>query len=101
MLSLYLAAARIRSSTELTTISLSTRTSFFCPSLQILVRIPVRVEDDHCVCCLKVQPQSAGSCGEDEDEVVAVLLVEICQHVSPVVRLGCSIKPEVGISSPV
>ena len=33
MLSLYLAAARILSSTEFTTISLSTLTSFFCPIL--------------------------------------------------------------------
>ena len=33
MLSLYLAAARILSSTEFTTISLNTRTSFFCPIL--------------------------------------------------------------------
>ncbi len=37
----------------------------------------------HRVSALKVEAEAAGACGQEEDEVGAVLCVEICQHPRP------------------
>ena len=59
--------------------------------LEVLVRVPVRVEDDDGVGGLEVKAEAARPRGEQEDEVVRVRLVELGQHVAPVLRLGCSV----------
>ena len=55
------------------------------------MRVPVRVEDDDGVGGLEVKAEAARPRGEQEDEVVRVRLVELGQHVAPVLRLGCSV----------
>ena len=44
--------------------------------LEILVRVPIGVEDDDRVGGLQVQPETSGSSGEQEDEVLRVGTVE-------------------------
>ena len=40
-----------------------------CHSLQVSLRIPVAVEDDHGIGCLEVDTQPAGSSGKNEREI--------------------------------
>ena len=48
-------------------------------SLQIVLGIPVRVEDDDCVSRGQIDSKSAGSCGEKETEVGRTFSIEMVQ----------------------
>ena len=60
--------------------------------------IPVRIEDDDCVCDLEVESQASGARAEQEDEVLGVGRSEQLQKMSPVLRFSRPIKTKVSIA---
>ena len=58
------------------------------------MRVPVRVEDDHGVCRLQIEPQPSGSRRQKEDEGIRVRVVELLEHVGALVGLGHPVQPE-------
>ncbi len=63
--------------------------------LEILVRVPVRVENHNCVRSLQVEPQTTGPGREQEAEVLRVRCIEQLEHRLAVVGLRCAVQPEV------
>ena len=61
-------------------------------SLQVLVGIPVRVEDDDGVSRLQVESQAASPSRQQKDEVLGIGGVEHFQHVGSVIRLGHTVQ---------
>ena len=58
------------------------------------MRVPVGVEDDDGVGGLQVEAEPARPRGEEEDEVLRVLVVEGLEHVGAVVGLGHPVQAE-------
>ena len=44
--------------------------------LEIVLGIPVRVEDDYCVCCSEIDSETSSSSTEKEDEAVRIWKME-------------------------
>ena len=63
--------------------------------LQILVRVPVGVEDDDRVGRLQVQTETARARRQDEDEVLRVGRVELLEHLSAIVRASRAVQTQV------
>lgn len=64
-------------------------------SLQIHLRVPIRIEDDDCVCCLKVQTQPSSPSAEQKDVELTVWLVEELHPLLSIFCLCRTIKPKV------
>ncbi len=62
--------------------------------LEVLVRVPVGVEDDDSVRRLEVEAEAARPGGQQEDEVVGAGLVELGQHVASVFGLCRPVQPK-------
>jgi hypothetical protein len=62
--------------------------------LEVLMRVPVGVEDDDRVGRLEVESEAARPRGQQEDEVVGAGLVELGQHVAPVLGFCRAVQPE-------
>ena len=45
--------------------------------LDIVLRIPVAVKDDYCICCSQVDAYTTSPGGQEENETVGVLIVSI------------------------
>lgn len=69
--------------------------------LQILMRIPIGVEDDDRVGCLQVETETSGPRREDEDRVLRVGLVEEFEQRATVFVLRRTVEPQVLDSSEV
>jgi len=63
--------------------------------LQVLVRVPVRVEYDDRVGLLQVQAQAARPRAQQEAEDVASGAVEALEHLAALVGLGASVQAQV------
>jgi len=61
--------------------------------LEVLMRVPVGVEDDDGVRRLEVEAEAARPRGQQEDEVVGAGLVELGQHVASVLGLCRPVQP--------
>ena len=57
-------------------------------SLQVLMRIPVAVENDDRVSRLQIETQTTGSGAEHEDEVRGIGFIEFLQQIRAVFGLG-------------
>ena len=57
------------------------------------MRIPIRIKDDYSISCLQVQTQTTGTSRQQEQEVIRVRGVKLFQHLTTIVRLGCSVQP--------
>ena len=53
--------------------------------LQILVRIPVRVENDDSVGGLQIETETTGTSRQQEEEIIRVFVVEPLEQVTSVV----------------
>jgi hypothetical protein len=67
-------------------------------SLQVHLRVPIRVEDDHCVCSLQVEAQTTCSGAQKKDIVLTVGLIEEFHAFLAVFRLGGAIEAEMADS---
>lgn len=64
-------------------------------SLQVHLRIPIRIEQNDSISSLQVEPQATGPSAEQEDVVFRVLFVEHLRPLPPFVGLGASVEPQV------
>ena len=63
--------------------------------LQILVRIPIGIENDDSVGRLEIEAQTAGASRQQEKEIIRRLVVETLQQVATIVRFGRSVQSEI------
>jgi len=61
--------------------------------LQVVLRVEVRVVDDHPVGSLKIDSQTSCFCGEKETEVGAPRLVELSDRLTTLLRRDASVQP--------
>lgn len=59
--------------------------------LQVVLRVPVRVKDDACVCCCEVDSQATSSCAQKENEAFRVRLTEAVDSCLPQVPTNTAI----------
>lgn len=52
-------------------------------SLQIVLRIPIAIEDDDCVSRFKIDSQTSSSSGEEEDKVRRIRRIEVLDRLAP------------------
>ena len=93
MFNLYLAAARIRATTAHLVRLPDTMGAFL--GLQILVRIPIGIENDDSVGRLEIEAQVAGAGRQEEKEIIRRLVVETLQQVTTIVRLGRTVHSKI------
>lgn len=68
--------------------------------LQILMRIPIRIEYNHSIGALQIQTQTAGPRRQQKDEVLAVLRVELPEELAAIFRFRRSVQSEVAEPAP-
>lgn len=61
--------------------------------LQVVLWIPIWVEDDYCVCCRQVYSKTASSCGKKEAKVWRVLGIEMVQGLPSLLTTNAPIQP--------
>lgn len=63
--------------------------------LQILMRIPIRIENDDGIGRLQIEAQPSRSRREDEDGVLGLRVVELLEQVGPILVLGRAVQAKV------
>ncbi len=63
------------------------------------LRVPVAVKEDHNVGFLQIQTETAGSRGEEEQELVAVFLHEAVDHLLACVSSDATVDPAVLVAT--
>lgn len=64
-------------------------------SLKILMRVPIRIEDDYRIGSLQIKTQPPSTCREKEDEYVLSAIVELFQQIPTLLRTCGSVKSQV------
>ena len=64
--------------------------------LLVIIRVEVQIMKNDCVSCSQVDTQASCSGGENEDEDV-LFLVELVDHLLPVLDGGLAVQPHVPV----
>ena len=56
------------------------------------MRIPIGIEDDHCIGCLQIQTQTTGTCREKKDEIIRLVFTEFSEQIATFLRLRLTVE---------
>jgi len=67
--------------------------------LEICLGVPIRIKQNQSISRLQVQPHSAASCGQKEEELVAIVGIERVHYIITFGSGSTSIEATIGPSS--
>ena len=67
--------------------------------LQILMWIPIRIEDDHCISRLEIQSKTTSARAEKKDEEFRSWVIESTKELASLLRFGRPVQSQVQKSS--